>query len=138
MEQTEQGRGPTEPTQGGRGRPRAEGLRTDGRFEIRDERPARPRDEPRGRGDGRLCQRFLSLRCRDGRSRAQCRHRAQPARQQSRRRRDLANAAAAGFRVVDCGAFPTPALALGAMRRGSCAVMVTGSHLPEDRNGLKF
>ena len=47
-------------------------------------------------------------------------------------------AAAAGFRAIDAGALPTPALALEAMRRGACAVMVTGSHIPDDRNGLKF
>lgn len=49
-----------------------------------------------------------------------------------------AAAAGAGFTAVDCGALPTPALALEALRRGACAVMVTGSHIPEDRNGLKF
>ncbi|MBE7248629.1 MAG: phosphomannomutase, partial [Actinomycetospora chiangmaiensis] len=47
-------------------------------------------------------------------------------------------ASAAGFTAIDCGALPTPALALEAMRRGAYAVMVTGSHIPEDRNGLKF
>jgi len=47
-------------------------------------------------------------------------------------------AAAAGFRAIDCGALPTPALALEAIRRRACAVMVTGSHIPQDRNGLKF
>lgn len=47
-------------------------------------------------------------------------------------------AAAEGFTAIDCGALPTPALALEAQRRGACAVMVTGSHIPEDRNGLKF
>ncbi|XYD08932.1 phosphomannomutase [Methylobacterium sp. NMS12] len=47
-------------------------------------------------------------------------------------------AAANGFAAVECGALPTPALALEAMRRGAFAVMVTGSHIPEDRNGLKF
>ncbi len=47
-------------------------------------------------------------------------------------------AAAAGFEAIDCGPLPTPALALEAIRRGACAVMVTGSHIPEDRNGLKF
>ena len=45
---------------------------------------------------------------------------------------------AAGFDALDCGAVPTPALALGAMERGLPAIMVTGSHIPEDRNGLKF
>ena len=44
----------------------------------------------------------------------------------------------AGLRALDCGALPTPALALEAMRLGAPAVMVTGSHIPEDRNGLKF
>ncbi|MGE8127436.1 phosphomannomutase [Methylobacterium sp. NPDC080182] len=47
-------------------------------------------------------------------------------------------AAANGFAAIECGALPTPALALEAMRRGAFAVMVTGSHIPEDRNGLKF
>ncbi|MBA9070399.1 phosphomannomutase [Methylobacterium sp. RAS18] len=47
-------------------------------------------------------------------------------------------AAAAGLRVIDAGALPTPALALEAMRQSACAVMVTGSHIPDDRNGLKF
>ncbi|WP_354455026.1 phosphomannomutase [Methylobacterium sp. 1030] len=47
-------------------------------------------------------------------------------------------AAANGVTAIECGALPTPALALEAMRRSACAVMVTGSHIPEDRNGLKF
>jgi phosphomannomutase len=33
---------------------------------------------------------------------------------------------------------PTPALAAFAMARGAPAIMVTGSHIPGDRNGLKF
>ncbi len=45
---------------------------------------------------------------------------------------------AVGLAAVDCGALPTPALALEAMARGAAAVMVTGSHIPADRNGLKF
>lgn len=44
----------------------------------------------------------------------------------------------AGLGAVDCGAVPTPALAMAAMARGNAAVMVTGSHIPADRNGLKF
>ncbi|MBK9080715.1 MAG: phosphomannomutase [Rhizobiales bacterium] len=44
----------------------------------------------------------------------------------------------AGLVPVDCGAVPTPALALAAMGAGAPAIMVTGSHIPEDRNGLKF
>lgn len=47
-------------------------------------------------------------------------------------------AAAAGLRVVDCGVLPTPALAMAALARGTIAIMVTGSHIPADRNGLKF
>ena len=47
-------------------------------------------------------------------------------------------ARAEGIAVTDCGAVPTPALALAAMRAGAGAVMVTGSHIPADRNGLKF
>lgn len=44
----------------------------------------------------------------------------------------------AGVNVVDCGALPTPALALTSMAAGGGAIMVTGSHIPADRNGLKF
>ena len=47
-------------------------------------------------------------------------------------------ARAAGIQVTDCGAVPTPALALAAMGAGASAVMITGSHIPADRNGLKF
>jgi len=45
---------------------------------------------------------------------------------------------AAGLEPVDCGVLPTPALALHAMALGGAAIMVTGSHIPADRNGLKF
>ncbi|MEX0955354.1 MAG: phosphomannomutase [Rhizobiaceae bacterium] len=44
----------------------------------------------------------------------------------------------AGAEPVDCGALPTPALAAHAMKLGAPAIMVTGSHIPDDRNGLKF
>ncbi|WP_439103168.1 phosphomannomutase [Celeribacter marinus] len=47
-------------------------------------------------------------------------------------------AQAAGVDVVDCGALGTPALALASMSAGHAAIMVTGSHIPADRNGLKF
>lgn len=47
-------------------------------------------------------------------------------------------AQAAGLAVTDCGDVATPALALAAMEAGAAAVMVTGSHIPADRNGLKF
>ena len=47
-------------------------------------------------------------------------------------------ARAAGLVVTNCGDVPTPALALAAMEAGAGAVMITGSHIPADRNGLKF
>ena len=43
-----------------------------------------------------------------------------------------------GLPVTLCGALPTPALALAASDAGAAAIMVTGSHIPADRNGLKF
>lgn len=45
---------------------------------------------------------------------------------------------AAGFSVDFCGALPTPALALHAQHEQIPAIMVTGSHIPFDRNGIKF
>lgn len=50
----------------------------------------------------------------------------------------IAAALAEGIMVTDCGAVPTPALAMASMAAGAAAVMVTGSHIPADRNGLKF
>ncbi|MCT4556913.1 MAG: phosphomannomutase [Pelagimonas sp.] len=47
-------------------------------------------------------------------------------------------AEAHGVQVIDCGALPTPALALASLGGRAGAVMVTGSHIPADRNGLKF
>ena len=47
-------------------------------------------------------------------------------------------AQARGVPVRDCGPLPTPALALHAAALGAGAIMVTGSHIPADRNGLKF
>ena len=44
----------------------------------------------------------------------------------------------AGLEVFDCGEVPTPALALAAAGADAAAIMVTGSHIPDDRNGLKF
>jgi phosphomannomutase len=53
--------------------------------------------------------------------------------------RDCAAAIVAARMVpVNCGAIPTPALALHAMEAGCASIMVTGSHIPSDRNGLKF
>ena len=44
----------------------------------------------------------------------------------------------AGLAPRDCGALPTPALALLGLERHAAALMVTGSHIPADRNGIKF
>lgn len=46
--------------------------------------------------------------------------------------------AAAGFTPVDCGALPTPALAFYGQKRKAASIMITGSHIPADRNGIKF
>ena len=47
-------------------------------------------------------------------------------------------AANAGLNVVNCGVVPTPALAMVAMQADTISIMVTGSHIPANRNGLKF
>ncbi|MCK9608401.1 MAG: phosphomannomutase [Methylomonas sp.] len=44
----------------------------------------------------------------------------------------------AGCETIFCGALPTPALAFYAMSQHVPAIMVTGSHIPFDRNGIKF
>ncbi|KFZ36858.1 phosphomannomutase [Shewanella mangrovi] len=44
----------------------------------------------------------------------------------------------AGIQPVFYGVVPTPALAHQSMSLGIPAIMVTGSHIPFDRNGLKF
>ncbi len=43
-----------------------------------------------------------------------------------------------GAAVIHCGAIPSPALALFGLARRIPAIMITGSHIPEDRNGIKF
>ncbi|WP_288431594.1 phosphomannomutase [uncultured Agrobacterium sp.] len=45
---------------------------------------------------------------------------------------------AAGLKPLDCGALPTPALALYGLSLNAAALMITGSHIPADRNGIKF
>ncbi|MDE3238142.1 MAG: phosphomannomutase [Paracoccaceae bacterium] len=45
---------------------------------------------------------------------------------------------AAGGVPVFCGYVPTPALAHYAFGRAIPSLMVTGSHIPDDRNGIKF
>ncbi len=44
----------------------------------------------------------------------------------------------AGLSPVDCGALPTPALALYGLQLRAASLMITGSHIPADRNGIKF
>lgn len=44
----------------------------------------------------------------------------------------------AGLAVDYCGAIPSPALAAHGLARQRGSVMVTGSHIPADRNGIKF
>lgn len=43
-----------------------------------------------------------------------------------------------GLLPVNAGILPTPALALAAQSWGLPAIMITGSHIPFDRNGIKF
>lgn len=43
-----------------------------------------------------------------------------------------------GGEPVFCGYVPTPALALYAFGQAIPCLMVTGSHIPDDRNGIKF
>lgn len=43
-----------------------------------------------------------------------------------------------GMRPLNLGAIPTPALTYFALRNGKGSIMVTGSHIPFDRNGYKL
>lgn len=43
-----------------------------------------------------------------------------------------------GHRGVVCGAVPSPTVALYGLAKRVPAIMVTGSHIPDDRNGIKF
>ena len=43
-----------------------------------------------------------------------------------------------GYRAVNCGKIPSPAVALFGFERNIPSIMVTGSHIPDDRNGIKF
>ncbi|MBL7073105.1 MAG: phosphomannomutase [Candidatus Omnitrophica bacterium] len=44
----------------------------------------------------------------------------------------------AGCGGVFCGLVPSPTLAFYSITQGIPSIMVTGSHIPEDRNGIKF
>jgi phosphomannomutase len=61
---------------------------------------------------------------------------------QEQGRGEIAQAIAAaivdgGMKAVNLGPIPTPALASYALSRGKGSIMVTGSHIPFDRNGYK-
>ena len=43
-----------------------------------------------------------------------------------------------GAQPVNCGFIPSPAVALYGIHETIPSVMVTGSHIPDDRNGIKF
>ncbi|MCW8932857.1 MAG: phosphomannomutase [Gammaproteobacteria bacterium] len=43
-----------------------------------------------------------------------------------------------GFQVINTGLIATPAVALYGLAHDCPAIMVTGSHIPDDRNGIKF
>lgn len=47
-------------------------------------------------------------------------------------------AADRGYVPVNCGKVPSPAVALFGLENQIPAIMVTGSHIPDDRNGIKF
>lgn len=43
-----------------------------------------------------------------------------------------------GYTPLNCGKVPSPAVALCGIENNTPAIMVTGSHIPSDRNGIKF
>lgn len=43
-----------------------------------------------------------------------------------------------GYQSLYCGFIPSPAVALVGIEKHISAIMVTGSHIPDDRNGIKF
>ena len=43
-----------------------------------------------------------------------------------------------GLDVDNCGFIPTSAVAYHGIRNSRASIMVTGSHIPDDRNGIKF
>ena len=43
-----------------------------------------------------------------------------------------------GYQAVNCGRVPSPAVALFGFENKIPSIMVTGSHIPDDRNGIKF
>ena len=47
-------------------------------------------------------------------------------------------AADMGYAPLNCGRIPSPGVALYGLENSVPAIMVTGSHIPADRNGIKF
>lgn len=43
-----------------------------------------------------------------------------------------------GYQPIYVGRLPSPAVAYVAMQQQAASIMVTGSHIPDDRNGIKF
>ncbi len=43
-----------------------------------------------------------------------------------------------GYQPVNCGAIPSPAIACYGLWQNIPTIMITGSHIPDDRNGIKF
>ena len=43
-----------------------------------------------------------------------------------------------GCKPINCGAIPSPAVAYYGLQQHIPTIMVTGSHIPDDRNGIKF
>lgn len=44
----------------------------------------------------------------------------------------------AGYVPINRGVIPSPAVALFGIQRAVPSIMVTGSHIPDDRDGIKF
>ncbi|MDH5184546.1 MAG: phosphomannomutase [Gammaproteobacteria bacterium] len=44
----------------------------------------------------------------------------------------------AGFKVINCGTIASPTVAAFGIANHIPSIMVTGSHIPDDRNGIKF
>ena len=43
-----------------------------------------------------------------------------------------------GYEPIYCGNIPTPAVMLYGLQCNCPSIMITGSHIPDDRNGIKF
>ena len=43
-----------------------------------------------------------------------------------------------GYKPLNCGKIPSPAVASHGLQKHIPTIMVTGSHIPDDRNGIKF